>query len=601
MANPRVMPSMSRPLALPALLTFLLALVATVLPGAPAGAVPPHDGAAYREFYFPMADGTMLHADVLRDPDVAWDVVQPVIMVVSPYASHSGSTTAEAGLLVTGGDGPNTRFNDFLELSGALEQGYTYALVDLPGFGGSGGCNDWGGLREQGGVAAAVEWGASVDFATGRTQPTVRQPVGLLGKSYDGWTGLMAMAQDTFGDGVDGLAAVVSLEPVFSGYRYLYNNGVPLPNASLLGTITGFQHYDAKPGAVNDDPEYQLNQLLGGTPYTCYVENIQGSQEDREDAPYWVERDLLRLARGSDVPLFLTQGFLETNTKVDAALDFWNGLDHSAGHNRAWFGQFNHVRGWDRVGGPLGQGELETGKADFIEQMMEFYDEHLKGIAPQTERPAVEVQSSTGEYRGEDSYPPADMTMLTTDLGIMDFMDVTNNGDGPGSGKGAWRVSQVLPTGVHMAGDPVLTAGIDLMGAQAPYDYAANIYDIDEDGGVATLVSRATMLVRDDGPRFIDLQMYGQDWVFEEGHRIGVLLSGGNEDWWNHSDTGAAILAEGVEIALPLLPAVRDGDLVSNGTTPRLRQHRSTGTIPLSAVDLDDQVDFTLPGAAVEG
>ena len=572
---------------------IITAFVLAVLPAGLAGADVP-DGAQHKEMYFEMADGTSLHADVLRDADVGWDEVQPVIMVVSPYLGHTGSTSVELGKVIDG-DEPNERFHDFLALSNALEEGYTFALVDLPGFGGSGGCNDWGGLREQGGVHAAVEWGATVDFATGSRQATVRQPVGLLGKSYDGWTGLMAMAQDNFGEGVQGLAAVVSLEPVFSGYRYLYNNGVELPNAGMFGTIGGFQQYDAKPGSLTDDPEYHTNQLLGGTPYTCYLENYQGAENNREDAPYWIERDLLPLAAGNDTPLFLTQGFLETNTKVDAALDFWNGIDHSHGHNRAWFGQFNHVRGWDRVGGALGDGDFETGKGDFMEQMMEFFDEHLKGIEPAVERPAVEVQSSRGEYRAEASYPPADMVTFTTSLGMMDFVDTTNNGDGSGSGNGTWVVSQVLDHDVWMAGDPVIDGFITTL--EDNVDYAVNIYDIDEAAGIATVVSRATMLVRTEGPQRIDLQMYGQDWVFEEGHRIGVLLSGANEDWWNHTNTDTHVFTEQVVLELPLLTEARTEFLPSDGTSPRLEQYRSSGTIPLGSVDLSTVVDFSLPNA----
>ena len=71
----------------------------------------------------------------------AMDVPTPVILTVSPYTNHNGSTTD----VDPTGTGPNPRFYDFLDLTGALTKGYTYVMVDLPGFGGSGGCNDWGG------------------------------------------------------------------------------------------------------------------------------------------------------------------------------------------------------------------------------------------------------------------------------------------------------------------------------------------------------------------------------------------------------------------------------------------------------------------------
>jgi uncharacterized protein len=389
----------------PALLLAALVLAATLLPGtvlpgpsASAGEVP--EGASYREEYIQTDEplGTRLHADLLRDADVPWSRRQPVVMVVSPYTNHNGSTT-DVDLM--GGTGPNERFYDFLGLTGALEEGYTFVQVDLPGNGGSSGCNDWGGEVEQQAVADAVEWAARQPWSTGK--------VALLGKSYDGWTGLMGMAQDP-----TGLAAVVSMEPVFSGYRYLYNNGVRFVNS--VSTNALFQVVDAKPGALNDDPEYHVN---GAPQVYCYGLNMGLQQQDSEDVSFWAIRDLVRHAAGSDIPLFLTQGWLETNTKPDAALAFWQAIDHSHGENRAWFGQFDHVRGWDRRGSdPFGEGRLETGRGDFAEQVMVFLDEHLKGIEPAEDEEfgPVEAQDNLGRYRSEATFPPADVVPVTVDL-----------------------------------------------------------------------------------------------------------------------------------------------------------------------------------------
>ena len=91
------------------------------------------------------------------------------------------------------------------------------------------------------GKPAAVEWSARQPWSTGK--------VGLLGKSYDGWTGLMAIANRP-----QGLAAVLT------------------------------------------------------------------------------------------TPLFLTQGFLDRNTKPDGAFAY---RDAMKGPKRAWFGQFDHVRGYE--------------------------------------------------------------------------------------------------------------------------------------------------------------------------------------------------------------------------------------------------------------
>ncbi|MGH2806093.1 MAG: CocE/NonD family hydrolase, partial [Actinomycetota bacterium] len=144
---------------------IVVGFIALLMVVAPIATAAERDDAEWREFYFPSSDGiTMLHADVLRPVGMSMDVPTPVIMTVSPYTNHSGSTSPND----LGGTGPNPRFYDFLDLSGALDKGYTYVMVDLPGDGGSAGCNDWGGAREQAGVKAAVEWAAQQPWSNGK-------------------------------------------------------------------------------------------------------------------------------------------------------------------------------------------------------------------------------------------------------------------------------------------------------------------------------------------------------------------------------------------------------------------------------------------------
>jgi putative CocE/NonD family hydrolase len=79
---------------------------------------------------------------------------------------------------------------------------------------------DWGGPGEQADVVAAVKWAASQPWSTGS--------VAMYGKSYDGVTGLIGVNKRP-----EGLKAVVSQEPVYDLYRYLYGNGIRRVNALL--------------------------------------------------------------------------------------------------------------------------------------------------------------------------------------------------------------------------------------------------------------------------------------------------------------------------------------------------------------------------------
>ena len=528
---------------------LLTTLVAGLAVSAPAEAAP-HPDADYTEAYFPMGDGTTtLHADVLRPKGMPETVKTPVILAVTPYGNHSGSTT-EVGITQTG---PNPRFYDFLNLSGALKNGYTYVQADLPGFGGSGGCNDWGGPREQMAVKAGVEWAASQPWSTGK--------VALLGKSYDGWTGLMGISQQP-----EGLAAVISLEPVFSGYRYIYNHGVRFQGTA--GTIALFQAIDAKPGTLNDTPQYHAN---GAPQAWCYGVNVAlSSAMDDHDGLFWRERNLQISSTGEETPLFLTQGFLETNTKPDGAFDYWNSLDLK--NSRAWFSQMDHCRAWES-GSACGYGgggnRLAAGKPGFIDEVTRFLDLHLKGIEPAVQDPKIAVQDNRGLYRAEKQWPPKDMSMFWSSLNTGVYSDGGLNGEDE-----LWSFTEPLEHDVWLSGEPVLKVEVN---ATAPRgNIVADVFDVNE-GGDAVLINRGTYLLRSAGNQFATFDLYGQDWRIPAGHRIGVVLSANDaasSGWWLNVPTGQDITVEQATIGLPFLHCERDPEeYLEGGSTPRLEQH----------------------------
>jgi predicted acyl esterase len=569
------------------LLASVVLLLVGGLIGTPAGAFSaaaeqsadaPRADADSSEYYFPAGDGvTMLHADVLRPKGMAADVKTPVIMTVSPYTNHNGSTTD----VDPTGTGPNPRFYDFLDMSGALTKGYTFVYVDLPGFGGSGGCNDWGGAREQDAVRAGVEWAAAQPWSNGK--------VALLGKSYDGWTGLMGIAQQP-----KGLAAVVALEPVYSGYRYLWMNGVRRSSTNPA-TIAIFQAVDAKPGRVTDDPKYLVNSAPQAW---CYGVNLGGAAaDDSETGPYWAERDLVRTAVGKRTPIFMTQGFLETNTHADAAFEYWNNL--SGTDNHAWFGQNDHSRCWERnhsTSTPSGNNTRWQWGRDgqvCISEIMRFLDEHLKGEASPVKDPTVSVQDINGRWREEQSWPPADSRMYTTSLRTGTYAD-----DGSGSGltpsqpAGVWSISEPLAHDAWLAGEPRIAIGVDSV---PNANVAANLYDIDEEGR-ARMISRGVAVARGVGSKTVNINMYGQDWPIPAGHRLGVLVSDANTDVFTHAATRGTVTVRHATISLPFLSRNRTRFLEEDGTQPRLENYLKATRTALPASFLTANLaTFALP------
>jgi uncharacterized protein len=491
-----------------------LTVAALVMPGSA------HAGESVRSEWITTDDPLVtLHADVQRDADFSWSERQPVILVVTPYGNHSGQTTWS----LRSSTAPNGRFADFLSLSGALRKGYTYAVVDLPGFGGSSGCGDLGGPIERAAVKRAVEWAA--------TQPWSNGKVALFGKSYDAWTGLMGVADRPLG-----LEAVVAMEPVYSPYTVDFAHGVRNARSFLLPGV--YAAIDINPGSLADSPQYQANSVIRPN---CYAWTQANWLNDDESAAFWRERDLPADSAGSPVPVFLTQGLLETNTVARGSVDYFNAL--GSPDNKVWFGQFGHYRGW----------EWQTGRGGFIVEVMRFLDEHLKGKSTASTVPRVSVQDSWGRYRAETSWPPADaLPGHTTALRTGSYLDGPST-DGEVQPE-LVSMSPPLPHAVWLAGEAKVRLTVRTLSPRT--NVGVRLFDVEADArqpAHAADVSRDAYLVRDVGMSTIEIPLMAQDWIFENGRRIAVAVGPPDSGWFVAAPTGGVVEVLDAQITLPLL------------------------------------------------
>ena len=511
-------------------IAIVTALVALALPAsAHAADVPP--GATWTQATIPSSGGVKLHADVLRPTGAT--AKTPVILSIGPYFNHSGQTGPAGPVEGTTYDplgpstGPSDRFLDFVEGAKLMERGYAFVMVDLRGFGGSTGCLDWGGPGEQSDVVSAVQWAASQPWSTGA--------VGMYGKSYDGVTGLIGVNKRPAG-----LKAVVSQEPVYDLYRYLYGDGIRRTNSLLTPAL--YDLIDATPGPLADDPGY----TTGGADDTerpgCKALNyLDQAADDDHGSAYWTARNLIPGAAGSDVPLFLTQGLTENNTVADGTAQY---LQNHTGYERAWLGPWEHVRGNETDE----SGRLKMGRAGWFDEVMRFYDRFLKGTAPAVEDPPVAVQTNDGTWRAEQQWPPADASDFTTALRPGTYAD-----DGTASktdSGGVWTISQPLAHDVHLSGSGKAT--IDVTAALPRANLVVDVYDLDANG-TGPLITRQGHLIRSSGP--ITMDLWSADWKLAAGHRIGVRVTDANSDWWLHAPTKQTVTVNGGSITLPFLPA----------------------------------------------
>ncbi|WP_370622980.1 CocE/NonD family hydrolase [Streptomyces tsukubensis] len=548
------------------------------------------EGSVWTQHYFPSSDHspTQLHADVLLPEGLKKKRQVPVILSVGPYFGHSGQTDDE-GFTHTG---PSARFEDFIEGSDLFKQGYAFVMVDLRGFGGSTGCLDWGGPGEQADVQAAVDWAAKQSWSTGA--------VGMYGKSYDAVTGLVGNDLDQ-----RALKAVVAQEPVWDLYQYIYSNGVPRPN--VTGTANAYNSIATLGQLPDDDPHYLANSRYEDSHPECLTQNSDGYRIADQNSAHWKARDLAKKAKGSNTPLFVTQGFVENNTKPEEMQEY---LDNHKGPERGWVGQWDHVRGGDRVS----DGRLAMGREGWYEETLSFYDQYLKGKRPKVDHPAYSVEDSTGAWRAQRTWPvverSADLPLASgsyvddggasarTSLALSGGATPKSTGDwdmehapalDPAAPKGLakglaelqragevtssyFTWSEPVKRSVRVTGTPNIS-----LKAKGEGNVMLKLYDVSPEGK-AVMFDEQVSLLR-SGRLSVDLK--ATDWTLAAGHVLGVEIGSIQTGSWRDTPSGRTIKVTDARLNLAL-DDPSDDVPTAGDRSPFLDTYLRQYTVPLT-------------------
>lgn len=507
-------------------LAILPLLVVSALTFAvPAAAGPVPEGATWTQVWFPSQDGTLLRADLMLPADRADKDRHPVILSIGPYFGRNALNMGP------GETGPVGRFNDLITEGRIFERGYAYMQVDSRGYGGSQGCNDFGGPGEQMDTEAAVNWAARQPWSNGN--------VGMWGKSYDAWTQVMALAENPVG-----LKAAVIQSPLLEAYRGMFLNGVHY-DAGWYATPNLYRAYDLVPTTAEDaEPEEFLYPAMGTlTNPACNVETTALTTIYDHDLEYWQRRDVIDAAARSRVPVLWSHGFNDANTKADNFMDVWSRLK---GPKRAWFGQWDHVRGNESAA---------VGRLGFMDEAMDWFDHYLKGM-PLKKHPAIEIQDGDGKWRTEKAWPPCDAKAHAFPLNSGSFTDESGTQAAAPGTEGAWTFTEPAPYDIRFAGEPIVTADVQTLVPNV--NLVALLYDVAPDGA-ARLMSRGAYLVEQAGE--VSFTLYPQDWLLLKGHRIGLKIGGADDSWFTPVHTGTDATVSGGTVEIPFLGALRDANL----------------------------------------
>ncbi|RIQ29582.1 CocE/NonD family hydrolase [Jiangella rhizosphaerae] len=186
-------------------------------------------------------EADVVAVDIMRPAASDQGLKVPVIMDPSPYYSTLGRGNESELKLDQDGDGLLDRWPLFYD-NYFVPRGYAIVLMDMIGTNNSTGCPTTGDVSDNLSPKVVIDWlngratgvdadGDPVvaDWHNGRT--------GLIGKSYDG-----TLANATAASGVEGLATIVPISAISSWYDYTRSNGVVTRGnsypSSLSNTVT---------------------------------------------------------------------------------------------------------------------------------------------------------------------------------------------------------------------------------------------------------------------------------------------------------------------------------------------------------------------------
>ncbi|HEX2021240.1 MAG TPA: CocE/NonD family hydrolase [Candidatus Thermoplasmatota archaeon] len=464
----------------------------------------------------------------------------PTILVLSPYFG--------AG---QGGEAPGHPVYKWL-VERLVPRGYAVALGDTAGMGGSSGCWDFMGPDEVRGAAALVE-------AIAR-QPWSDGSVGMIGKSYDGMTQVMAASRNP-----EALKTIVPVAPLTHAYAGLFQNGIHYGGGWHL-TTTAYHQISLDPpvGAEERYPGYATHAAL--TP-TCAGQNtVLGNDPTGSYNAYFAERDFRPSAKDVKASVFYVEGFLDAAVKPDNLMGWWTDLP---GPKKAWLGQWGH----DYPNATF------AGREDLYVTLHRWFDHELKGIDNGIlDEPVVDVQDSLGRWRHESVWPPADATPLV-------LAPSADGRLGEGAGEGSATIGGPEATlgvlqearagAAEFEGEP-LAAPLHVSGVARVETTVAS----DRPGGhlVARLFDANGTTLRQIAQGAINLQLagglaspqpltpgapvqvafdlYPADYVVEAGHSLVLRLQTNDEAMWYDPDPWAATLTVALDKTTVTLPTI---------------------------------------------
>ena len=272
----------------------------------------------------------MIYVDIIRPAASDGDLKVPTIVHASPYFMGWQNFT-------------NNRHDEIKPPPGApidlfpryydnyfVPRGYAVALVDLTGSRASTGCLDVGGPAEIEGLAAVIEWLAGNGYAVDLTGEEVTADwsnglAGMIGKSWDG-----TVPNGVAARGTDGLATIVPLVGLTHWQSDFWTNGA---------------RYGGSPTLWHD--RHSDNPAMADECDTTRAELAANQNNPDPNTAFWQQRNFVKDAGNVEASVFIASAMNDYNVKPVNFGRWWEALSDHDVPRKMWLSQTAHEEPFD--------------------------------------------------------------------------------------------------------------------------------------------------------------------------------------------------------------------------------------------------------------
>ncbi len=490
--------------------------------------------------------------------------------------SQPTRTEADTDAVTGGGGGPQigpSRYENYF-----VPRGFAYVYAESLGSGESTGCPTSGGRNETIGAKAVVDWlngRAPVRDANGNVVVAdwTTGKVGMMGVSYNG-----TLPNAVASTGVEGLETIVPIAAISSWYDYYRANGAVV----APGTFQG------------EDTDVLAEYVLTRENREVCRPVIEGLVRDQDRitgdySEFWAERDYMHDVDKVEASVLVTHGLNDWNVKTKQAAQWYEALAardiprkivlHQSGHTDGripvgearWFDLLNRwMSRWLY--------DVENGIEYEPKALIQREDRSLVEYAdwpdPEAESTVLSLGASGDNSIGSLGLEPTRRGVPVQERIVDDASyDAVELATMPQSAHRLVYQSETLTESVRMSGTPRLSLRLSF--GEPAANVSAGLIDYRPDG-TAFLITEgwtdpqnrksisSTFWINPGTPYRIDFDMQPDDYVFQPGSRVGIVLLSSDYEYTLRPDPGTELMLDTSKSEV-LLPIVGGSDSFPGG------------------------------------